>query len=77
MLQAKIDFGSRPALGSHDFEVEDFHTYFVSEAGVWVHNHGFSCDRYFSRWKELTKGGFDDLSGNFLDLTKMANVILR
>ena len=42
-LQAKIDFESRPAMGSHDFEVEDFHTYFVGEAGVWVHNHGLSC----------------------------------
>jgi hypothetical protein len=26
----------------YNFEVEDFHTYFVGEAGVWVHNDSYS-----------------------------------
>jgi hypothetical protein len=25
---------------TYNFEVEDFHTYFVGESSVWVHNHG-------------------------------------
>jgi hypothetical protein len=29
---------------TYNFEVEGFHTYFVGEAGVWVHN---ACDRFF------------------------------
>ena len=28
---------------TYNFEVEDFHTYFVGEAGVWVHNNGPAC----------------------------------
>lgn len=29
---------------TYNFEVEGFHTYFVGESGVWVHN---ACDRFF------------------------------
>lgn len=59
-------------MGSHDFEIEDFHTYFVGEAGVWVHNHGLSCDLSFSRWKELTKNGISDPLGSYLEHHKLA-----
>lgn len=43
---------------TYNFEVEDFHTYFVGEAGVWVHNESQSpCDEVFSAFAELTKPG--------------------
>ena len=29
---------------TYNFEVEDFHTYFVGEAGIWVHNTGAPCE---------------------------------
>ncbi|QYK48958.1 MAG: Hint domain-containing protein [Phycisphaeraceae bacterium] len=34
---------------TYNFEVEDFHTYFVSASGVWVHNQGREvCERLFA-----------------------------
>ncbi len=30
---------------TYNFEVADFHTYFVGESGVWVHNRGPFCQR--------------------------------
>ena len=34
---------------TYNFEVEDFHTYFVGESGVWVHNHGAAwCQELFA-----------------------------
>lgn len=36
---------------TYNFEVEDFHTYFVGRNGVWVHNSGgFNCDELFEIW---------------------------
>ena len=53
-LQGKTDFEARPALESHDFEVEEFHTYFVGEVGVWVHNSSDApCERVFSIFRKL------------------------
>ena len=71
-LQGKTDFEARPALESHDFEVEDFHTYFVGESGVWVHNHGFSCDDAFSVWHDMTKDNLGNAAEAYLELTKVA-----
>lgn len=43
---------------TYNFEVEDFHTYFVGQSGVWVHNTGKSpCDEVFSAFYDLTKPG--------------------
>ncbi|MCC5813481.1 MAG: hypothetical protein JJT78_01885 [Leptospira sp.] len=36
----------------YNFEVEDFHTYFVGEVGVWVHN-----ENYLQKLKNLVKSG--------------------
>lgn len=34
---------------TYNFEVEDFHTYFVGEAGVWVHNFSSTfCEKFFA-----------------------------
>ncbi len=33
---------------TYNFEVADFHTYFVGEVGVWVHNAGRTCEELFS-----------------------------
>ena len=65
---------------SRDFEVEDFHTYFVGEAGGWVHNSGAAaCQRMFALFDRILdfkayKGnlgkGYDDIIrrlGNGLD----------
>ncbi len=47
----------------YNLEVEDFHTYYVGELGVWVHN--MNCDTNtaiadVSRKAEIEKAGFDD-----------------
>ncbi|MEM1060433.1 MAG: polymorphic toxin-type HINT domain-containing protein, partial [Verrucomicrobiota bacterium] len=40
---------------TYNFEVADFHTYFVGNKGVWVHNHGKSpCDDVFNAYYYLT-----------------------
>lgn len=33
---------------TYNFEVQDWHTYFVDASGVWVHNKGPACERAFS-----------------------------
>jgi hypothetical protein len=33
---------------TYNFEVAEFHTYFAGEGGVWVHNAGRDCDRFFT-----------------------------
>jgi hypothetical protein len=49
---------------TYNFEVEDFHTYFVGESGVWVHNTGAPCERIFSAFYSKAKnrpGGVNGL----------------
>ena len=50
---------------TYNLEVEDFHTYFVGESGVWVHNAGRNpCERIFSTFVAMgRKLGF---TGNAL-----------
>jgi len=38
---------------TYNFEVEDFHTYFVGQTGVWVHNAGGLCERMFSLYQQI------------------------
>ncbi len=39
---------------TYNFEVEDFHTYFVGESGVWVHNTGEApCEKFFRIFQKL------------------------
>lgn len=39
---------------TYNFEVDDFHTYFAGEPGVWVHNTGKSpCDEVFSYFRQI------------------------
>jgi len=38
---------------TYNFEVEDFHTYFVGESGVWVHNHGAPCEKIFAAFQSI------------------------
>jgi hypothetical protein len=40
-----VDPPSGQRITTYNFEVADWHTYFVGEAGVWVHNQGRACDR--------------------------------
>jgi hypothetical protein len=54
----------RETFTTYNFEVEDFHTYFVGESGVWVHNTGAPCERIFSVFYSKAKnrpGGVDGL----------------
>jgi hypothetical protein len=45
---------------TYNFEVEDWHTYFVSDAEVWVHNSSGKCDDVVEEAAEaLGKGGSD------------------
>jgi hypothetical protein len=37
--------GGNRCFTTYNFEVEDFHTYFVGQSGVWVHNKGEACER--------------------------------
>jgi Pretoxin HINT domain len=62
---------------TYNFEVEDFHTYFVGEAGVWVHNTGAPCERIFSAFYQKAKdlGGTANLRAerfNVLKETKLS-----
>ncbi|PJZ81227.1 hypothetical protein CH359_09110 [Leptospira meyeri] len=44
----------------YNFEVEGYHTYFVGEVGVWVHNAEYITDvRFFAPFKEF--GPLSDL----------------
>ncbi len=38
---------------TYNFEVEDFHTYFVGESGVWVHNAGAWCQEVFTEFHRI------------------------
>ena len=63
-LQGKLAPQLEPAIGSHNFEVQDFHTYFVGKSGVWVHNTDKApCEKiysvFFQKAKEL--GGTENL----------------
>ncbi|MCR5609271.1 MAG: HINT domain-containing protein [Lachnospiraceae bacterium] len=40
---------------TYNFEVEDWHTYFVSDAEVWVHNSSGKCDDVVEEAAEKTK----------------------
>jgi hypothetical protein len=51
---------------TYNFEVQDFHTYFVGREGVWVHNW---CEKLFSF--------FNAVDGNFRDLWKSFDWVLR
>jgi hypothetical protein len=54
---------------TYNFEVEDFHTYFVGESGVWVHNSGaFDCSEMFSVFRAL-RGPNGDIWDTFRGLT--------
>lgn len=45
---------------TYNFEVEDFHTYFVGESGIWVHNLGKSwCEKAFVEYKRH-RDNFDE-----------------
>jgi len=45
---------------TYNFEVEDFHTYFVGDSGVWVHNEGAPCERALSIFNNFLKREGDD-----------------
>ncbi|MEM9645846.1 MAG: polymorphic toxin-type HINT domain-containing protein, partial [Planctomycetota bacterium] len=42
---------------TYNFSVQDDHTYFVGEAGVWVHNTGNPCDESFELFAKLRRQG--------------------
>jgi len=42
---------------TYNFAVEDSHTYFVGDAGVWVHNTGNPCDEAFDLFVDALKDG--------------------
>lgn len=43
---------------TYNFEVKDFHTYFVGNAGVWVHNaEKTDCERVFDVWQHFKDKG--------------------
>jgi len=64
-LQGKLAPQPETVIGSHDFEVQDFHTYFVGEAGVWVHNRGWSCELIEQLFTSSLKGNQRDLGKAF------------
>ncbi len=41
---------------TYNVEVEDFHTYFVGHAGVWVHNIGAVCEKLYSLFEHVRTG---------------------
>ena len=40
---------------TYNFEVQDWHTYFAGEDGVWVHNAGNPCERVFAVYDRLKR----------------------
>ena len=40
---------------TYNFAVDDCHTYFVGQAGIWVHNEGFLCTRLGSVYSDVLK----------------------
>ncbi|MCB1245497.1 MAG: EndoU domain-containing protein [Verrucomicrobiae bacterium] len=60
---------------TYNFEVEDFHTYFVGESGVWVHNTGRTCQELFSVYfRFLQKNGGDPRAAYSSIITRMPNI---
>jgi hypothetical protein len=59
---------------TYNFEVEDFHTYFVGDGGVWVHNFSkYLCDDAFSLFTESKRKlniSDADLPGKRLDIVE-------
>ena len=43
---------------TYNFEVQDFHTYFVGEGGVWVHNKSELCKGLARLYKHAIREGF-------------------
>jgi hypothetical protein len=64
---------------TYNFEVEDFHTYFVGKAAVWVHNAGLSCDAIKGfYWQKRDKAGLTleqatDLTKDIIHLFRAKN----
>ncbi|MCR5607988.1 MAG: HINT domain-containing protein [Lachnospiraceae bacterium] len=60
-IEAEITFVEKVEIEptkTYNFEVEDGHTYFVSDAEVWVHNSSGKCDDVVEEAAEaLGKGG--------------------
>ena len=65
--QEKTPPQSQPAIDLCDFEVADYHTYFVGKSGVWVHNTGQPCEKSFSIWTRFMKRNGDDHWKSFND----------
>ncbi len=58
VVEIRIEDAAGDAFTTHNFEVEDFHTYFVGPEGLWVHNAGAaSCEWVFSVYKRLRGQG--------------------
>lgn len=58
-LETKVDGGT---FTTYNFEVAQFHTYFVGHAGVWVHNSSPApCERVFSIFKTLLEKHTNDV----------------
>jgi len=60
---------------TYNFEASDYHTYFVGNEGIWVHNQGKeACERVFSVYKWRLDKGDDTLKAlQFID-QKMPNI---
>lgn len=62
---------------TYNFEVEDFHTYFVGEAGVWVHNTGRApCETIFSVYDSIRRElgwTLTQVRGNRSELVRLAS----
>ena len=44
------------AFTTYNFEVADFHTYFAGRSGVWVHNVGGMCEKFYSLFQFVKNG---------------------
>lgn len=54
---------SGEAYTTYNFEVADWHTYFVGEAGYWVHNESpLNCKDAFEKWQKLIGPETDGLN---------------
>jgi hypothetical protein len=62
---------------TYNFEVEEFHTYFVGDDGVWVHNAGPACQRVAAFIERLmTREGLSRWSA-FQQFMRRTNTIAR
>jgi hypothetical protein len=58
VVEIRIEDATGDAFTTYNFEVEDFHTYFVGQEGVWVHNLGAAdCQRLFAVYEKLVQRG--------------------